>query len=205
MSNILQAEVSIKGVRPLIWHAFGPEALPLEKQEKTGVAGNDPSEWARTVLMTSDRSLYVRSSYVFGSVRDGARHTKRGKGSIQSYVACTLQIGQEVLFVKRDGDILKCPEAPIDDPTLSVYLDICGVRNPSTKARNVRYRIAASAGWEIDFTTIWDKTIVSRGEMEAVVIDAGRLCGLGDGRSIGNGRFDVIRFEVSEVSIKKAA
>jgi len=39
MSNILQAKVRIKGTRPLFWHKFGPDALPLEKQERTGVAG----------------------------------------------------------------------------------------------------------------------------------------------------------------------
>jgi hypothetical protein len=30
--------------------------------------------------------------------------------------------------------------------------------------------------------------------MEAVAHDAGRLCGIGDGRSIGYGRFEVTRF-----------
>lgn len=44
MGNILNATVSIKGIRPLLWHAFGPDAIPLEKREKTGVAGNDPEE-----------------------------------------------------------------------------------------------------------------------------------------------------------------
>jgi hypothetical protein len=32
---------------------------------------------------------------------------------------------------------------------------------------------------------LFDKTIVSRSEMEAVVIDAGKLVGLADGRSLG--------------------
>jgi len=49
-----------------------------------------------------------------------------------------------------------------------------------------------------EFTLLWDKTIVSRGEMEAIVIDTGKLVGLGNGRSIGFGRFDVIAFDVSE-------
>jgi len=38
------AEVSIEGLRPLLFHVFGPEALPLEKQERTDVTGNDPEE-----------------------------------------------------------------------------------------------------------------------------------------------------------------
>jgi CRISPR/Cas system endoribonuclease Cas6 (RAMP superfamily) len=62
----------------------------------------------------------------------------------------------------------------------------------------VRYRIAAATGWGCDFKLTWDKTVVSRGEMEAAVIDAGRLCGIGDGRSVGFGRFEVTNFEVAE-------
>jgi len=41
------AKVSVVGTRPMLFHKFGPEALPLEKQEKVGVAGNDPSEWRK--------------------------------------------------------------------------------------------------------------------------------------------------------------
>jgi hypothetical protein len=70
------------------------------------------------------------------------------------------------------------------------------VRNPSTKARNVRYRIAAAPGWSLGFTIQWDRTIVSRSEIESVCTDAGALVGLGDGRSIGFGRFVVESFVV---------
>lgn len=34
MSNILTAQVQIRGTRAIIQHKFGPDALPLEKQEK---------------------------------------------------------------------------------------------------------------------------------------------------------------------------
>lgn len=195
--NILTAQVVIKGVRPIFWHRFGPEALPLEKQERTGVAGNDPEEWKRTVTATADGQLYVDSSYVFGMMRDAAKHTKKGKGSIQALVAATLQIQETLVMFDR-----KLPAglntAPPTDPAAPVYLDIRGVRNPSTKARNVRYRVAASPGWQCSFTLLWDKTIVERNQMQAVVIDAGKLVGLGNGRSIGMGRFDVVSFEVHE-------
>lgn len=192
MGNILQARVEIVGVRPLLWHHFGPDAIPLEKREKTGVAGNDPEEWRRTVLMTTARQLYIRGTYVFGMMRDGARHTPKKRGTLQPVVASTLQIADDVILVDRF-----VPDEPIPtDPTLPVFLDIQSVKNPATKARNVRYRVAASPGWRLTFGLVWDKTIVSRGEMEAVAIDAGRLVGLGDGRGIGYGRFTVEGFTV---------
>jgi hypothetical protein len=45
MPNLLQAAITIEGTRPLLWNHFGPDTIPLEKQEKSGVAGNDPDEW----------------------------------------------------------------------------------------------------------------------------------------------------------------
>src|SRR5262249_38927174 len=91
------------------------------------------------------------------------------------------------------------PEDPVPtDPEELVYIDIRSVRNPSTKGRNIRYRVAASTGWKTEFNIIWDKTVVSRSEMEAVLHDASNLTGLGDGRNIGFGRFDVECFDVSD-------
>lgn len=196
MSNILTAKITIKGTRPLLWHHFGPDALPLEKQEKTGVAGNDPEEWKRTVLVTKDNQLYIDPSYIFACVRDGAKYTKKGRGSIQSMVCATLQVTDNRVPVDRF-----LPENIADlinETELPVYMDVRSVKNPSTKGRNVRYRVAASPGWTASFNLMWDKTIVSRTEMQAAVIDAGRFSGLGDGRNIGFGRFTVEKFDISE-------
>ena len=52
MSNIIQANLLIRGTRPMLIHHFGADAIPLERRERSGVAGNDPEEWKRTVLMT---------------------------------------------------------------------------------------------------------------------------------------------------------
>ena len=196
-NNIVRARVTIFGMRPLLQHAFGPEALPLEKGEKTGVAGNDPEEWRRTSMTTAEGQLFVRGTYVFGMLRDAAKHTKKGKGSIQPLVSSTLQVIDEKVLLDRwlpkdsDGKLLD----PSKDSSESVYVDVAGVRNPSTRARNVRYRLAASAGWEATFELQWDKTVVPRDQMKAVVTDAGTLVGLGDGRSVGYGRFGVRAFK----------
>jgi hypothetical protein len=203
MSNIVRALVKIKGVRPLLQHRFGPDALPLEKQERTGVAGNDPEEWRKTAMVTKDGQLYLEPTYVFATIRDGAKYTKKGKGSIQTVVAATLQVLDNEILIDRylpgfpNGhafDIAKA-EPPARDKTAPVYLDVMSVRNPSTKGRNVRYRLAASPGWSTSFTILFDKTIVDRNSMQAVLNDAGVLVGIADGRSIGFGRFTVESFE----------
>lgn len=206
MSNIIKAKVKIKGVRPFFQHHFGPDALPLEKQERTGVAGNDPQEWRKTAMITKDGQLYFDGSYVFGAMREGAKYTKKNRSTLQKPVSATLQIGETRILIDRyfpgfpnghNFDINAVNEPPRDEDE-SVYLDVRGVVNPTTRGRNVRYRVATSAGWSAEFTLIFDKTIVSRNEMEAVLIDSGRLVGIGNGRTIGMGRFEVEKFEVIE-------
>lgn len=197
MGNLLTARVTIKGTRPLFWHVFGPDAIPLEKGERTGVAGNDPEEWRKTYTALPDGQLYVDPTYVFATIRDGAKFTKRGRASIQAGVVATLQIIDDCVLVDRwmpaEGD-------PPTDRTAPVYIDVRSVVNPSTKGRNVRYRVAASLGWSMSFELLWDATVVSRGELHAALIDAGRLCGIGNGRKIGMGRFTVEAFEVAELA-----
>lgn len=195
VGNMVRATVSIRGLRPMLWHAFGPDAIPLDgRKERTGVAGNDPEEWKKTVLTTKDGQLYVKPSYVFGMLREAAQYTKKGRGSIMKSVGATLQVTDDKVLVKG----LFLPEELTEDTDSPVYLDVSSVRNPATKARNVRYRVAAKAGWEIDFNILFDRTIVSTGEMQSVCNDAGALVGLADGRSIGFGRFGVVSFTIND-------
>ena len=202
MNNLVKAKITIRGSRPLLQHKFGPKALPLEKGEKTGVAGNDPEEWRKTSMVAANGQLYVPGTYVFGMLRDAAKHTRKGKGSIQSLVAATLQVQDEQILLNR----FMPKDGPTNDPTEEVYIHVSGVRNPTTRARNVRYRLATAPGWIAEWTVAWDKTIVSREQMRSVLNDAGLLVGLGDGRSIGYGRFDVERFEeITDAKEKTAA
>jgi len=187
MRNILIAQATITGERPLLWHAFTPDAIPLTKRERAGVAGNDPTEWRRTVLTTAEGQLYLRSAAIFSCLREAARYTKQGRGSLQPLLAATLLVLDRRILL--DG--LTLPDPPPTDEEARVYLDIQSVRNPTTRGRNVRYRVAAAPGWRATFRVSFDKTVVSREQFHAILLDASRLVGLGDGRSIGNGRFTV--------------
>lgn len=195
MSEMMTATVSIEGTRIMLWNAFNPSVIPPKKREaKGGAAGNDPDEWKRSVLVTDQGQLYVTTLYVFGCLRDGARYTKTGRYSLQPRVVATLQVLDECILTNRF-----LPQGLTNlttDPEELVHLDIRGVKNPSTRGRNVRYRVATLAGWQMTFHLLWNVTIVSREQMEAVIIDAGNFCGLGDGRALGFGRFRLTHFEV---------
>jgi len=206
-NNIVTAKVKIRGVRPLMWHVFGPDALPLEKQEKTGVAGNDPEEWRKTYTATKTGQLYMPGTYAFATIIDGAKYTKKGKGSIQKLVAATLQIIEDKLLVNRKipVDMGDNPEKYYNADGEPVYIDIRGVRNPSTRSRNIRYRVTASPGRETEFTVMFDKTIVSRVEIQACLRDAGVLSGIADGRAMGMGRFEVVSYQELDDAKEKTA
>lgn len=195
-NNQLIAHVKIQGIRPLLWNHLQPSESFGKRQERSGTAGNDPTEWQRNVLMTESRQLYLLSSHIFACLRDAARHTKRGRSNLMSEVASSLQILERRVLVNRF-----VPEEPIkasEEIDEAVYIFMSVVKNITTRGRNIRYRVAASPGWQCEFRLLWDKTIISRREMEAVAIDAGKLVGLADGRSIGYGRFEILQFSIQE-------
>ena len=184
------AKVKIEGVKPLFIHQFTTETLSLERKERTGVAGNDPEEWKRTHTVDENNQLYIDSSYIFGCMREASKHTKSGRGSIQPKLSATLQVLTNRIYFNR-----YMPDNITQDEHEPVYLDVRSVRNPNTKGRNVRYRVALSPGWQTEFEIIWDNTLVATHQIEAILHDAGMLVGLADGRSIGFGRFEVVSFE----------
>ena len=206
MSNMITATVKIKGTRPLFQHRFGPDALPLEKGEKTGVAGNDPEEWRKTCMVTKDGQLFINGPYIFGAMREAAKYTKKGRATLVRPVQATLQVLTDRVLIDRfwpeypNGDKFDAAKVKAlgTDPDEPVYMDIRGVVNPSTRGRNIRYRIATSPGWHTEFQMTWDKTLINRDEMHAIMIDAGMLVGVGNGRAIGMGRFEVEAFDVAD-------
>ena len=207
MGNIITARLCIEGIRPLLIHRFGSHSIPLEKQERSGVAGNDPEEWRDTYLATESGQLYLPPTYPFACLKEGAAYTKRGKGNLRKPVASSLQVLDPIILIE-DRYMPSKPQfieqGQIVESLPPVYVDVSGVKNPGSNGRQIRYRVAIAPGWQCEINLQWDKTVVSRGEMEAVCLDAGKLVGLGDGRSIGFGRFQVLSFEVDAVQSTEA-
>ncbi|PIS00536.1 MAG: hypothetical protein COT84_06965 [Chlamydiae bacterium CG10_big_fil_rev_8_21_14_0_10_35_9] len=193
MSTLKQATIDLEGTRNLLINAFFVSALSKDKKEKTGSAGNDPEEWKRTIhIKEEDNQLFLPGTYFFSSFCHGAKYIKFGRGSIQPKVASTLQVvDEEVLldrFIPQDWQLSQDSKKP-------VFLDIRGVKNPSTRGKNARYRVALRKDWKCSLSIYWDSSIVSVNEMHSAIIHAGSFVGLGDGRTIGFGRFKVSKFE----------
>lgn len=198
--TILKANITLTGKRSILFNHFSRDSIPLEKRELTGKPGNDPEEWKRSILMTKERQLYVEGSYIFGCLRAGGKEVKVGRASMQAKIASTLLVLDEIILLDR---FVPLEEDLTEDKDQPVYLDVRSVSNPNTKGRNIRYRIAAAPGWRISFQIEWENTIVSTELMQSAVMNAGSYVGLGDGRNIGFGRFDIESFEIEEAKAQK--
>jgi hypothetical protein len=79
------------------------------------------------------------------------------------------------------------------------------VINPGTRGRNLRYRLALNTGWVATFSIMWDQSIIAPSIMQTICNDAGAFSGVGDGRSIGFGRFKVVKFKELKNATKKTS
>lgn len=204
--NIVYFGVGIEGTRPLLQHKFGPDALPLKPREKSGVAGNDPEEWRRTTMVNKEGRFYLQNTYLFAAIREGGRYIKLGRRNLMLPIAATLQIVEDPVYITNyywpgygpDSEAPPLDLRTVDplptDSTKVAYIDVRGVRNPTTRNRNIRYRTALNSGWQVHFTIKFDKSIVSREQIHSALWHAGELVGVGNGRAIGMGRFKIIDF-----------
>lgn len=190
---LIQAEVEITGVKAILFNNFHNDSIPLVKQEKNGVAGNNPDEWKKTFLITPERQLYLKPDYIFSCLRAGAKHTKNGRGSMEPILSASLQVLTEKILLNR---FVPNYENITTDDSNDVYIDVRPVTRRGVK--NIRYRLASATGWKTNFKILWENTLINRQQMQAICIDAGAFAGLGDGRKIGFGRFEITRFQVTE-------
>lgn len=188
----IYAKIKIKGTKPLLICTFPIDSLSPSKS-KSGSTGRNRSEWKTTVLMTADRNMYVMGCYIVNSIKNGGKTIKVGRGSISKRVQSCLECMDDRILI--DGRFVPEEKDLTEDTTQPVYLDVRSVVNPMTKGRNVRYRIAASAGWTLSTVISWDDTVASREQIRQCLENAGNFEGIGDGRAIGFGRYSVVSYE----------
>ena len=195
-----QISVKVIGNRPLFFHAFKIEQISSLTKHKSGSAGNDPEEWKNTVHEKNNQ-LYLPGSYWGSCLKEAAKYTKAGRGTIQkSFISCCLILDEITLIDKFLPDDWRnlSSEQMEKDSSKPVYLDIRGVMNPNSKGRNVRYRIACAPGWKTEFSLQFDDTVISPAQVKKVVADSGKMVGIGDARVLGYGRFDIEEYIIEK-------
>lgn len=126
-------------------------------------------------------------------MREGGKYTKDGRrGTLKAKIAAALQVEDERVEFQGDQYCINGEDPPVNDESVPVFIDKRPVKNPATKGLNMRYRVAVNKCARATFTVAYDDSVLSKNEIEAVLKDSGTLVGIGDGRSIGKGRFKVI-------------
>ncbi len=190
---IEKVKATVKMTREYLWHNPSDDILDGGRKAKTGTAGNDPEEWKKSFTATKEGQLYVKPEQIFGCMREAGKHTKQGRGTMKNTIAATLQVDEDrILLDKNVGNL---DDIPINDFEAGLYVDKRPVKNPATKGLNMRYRLAVPKGTELTFHMVYDNTLLNSGMVESILRDAGSLVGIGDGRAIGKGRFEVTSFE----------
>ncbi|MEK3992770.1 MULTISPECIES: hypothetical protein [Robertmurraya] len=190
--TILTAKVTIRGVRPLLFNKFTVDSIPLKRTSRSGVPGNNPEEWKNSFSITDEGQLYLDPSYIFSCLRAGGKFIPKSRGTIESDVAATLQVLSEKILLNRY--IPSNIEDISTDGDAETYIDVRPVTRRGVK--NIRYRLATNKGWETEFLVSWDGSLINPDLIHSVCIEAGNFAGLGDGRKIGFGRFEVMSFSV---------
>lgn len=188
----LSSRIKIRGTRPLLYNNMRLDAISPVRTERSGVPGNNPDEWKTTFLATSNGQLYLKPDYLFSSIRAGAKHTRKGLGTLEPMVSATLQIVDDIILLNRQIPI----DDIDDDPMKAVYIDVRPVTR--NKVKNIRYRLAVGQGWEAEFQIAWESTLISREQMISICNDAGLFAGVGDGRKLGYGRYEICSFIIEE-------
>ena len=188
-----KSEISITGTKPLLINTFPIDTLSTSKA-KSGTTGNDSDSWKKTALFDANRQLYIFPSYIVASITAGGKQIKVGKSSLSKKIGATLECMDAQILINRF--LPEDSEICVMKPTEPVYIDVRSVVNPATKGRNLRYRVAASPGWELTTIIAWDNRAASKEDMKQCVENAGLFEGIGDGRKIGFGRFVLKSFKM---------
>jgi hypothetical protein len=170
-----KVEVTIKGISPLMMHAF-----PLHQPE--GMDKMTPEELAEIAAYRDCDSgeLYIPGVAIQRCLVQAATYSKgKGRASLQKNVAACVIVSPEkcLLGIK------------------SYYIDARGVVIPATKGRVIRYRPRLE-NWIVKFDLEYDPVLMSMNEIRRVVDDGGFRVGLLEYRPEKKGPFG--RFMVTE-------
>lgn len=191
-----QVKMTWKGIRPLLMHS-DRLADPLDPSTKalraltnrTAKKDMDVEEYAEKVGRVEfegglyfDNKLgpYIPGNTIRAVMREAGKLTKHGK-SIERGLQPPDDIALNYTGPRSIKGLWEAPDrAFVDRRSIGVM-----------GKRVIRTRPRFNSPWSIVVELEFDETILGMDQIRAIAINAGRFCGIGDGRSIGFGRFTV--------------
>lgn len=178
---ILTIKVKILGLTPLLVNRFHEEAAAeatsgthSRKEKPT------PEEDAKMRLYTNEQGPYIPSEWLRQSIIGAASRHKIGRRAATTDVAAAVYL------------------SPFEIPLAGEWhIDSRAIVIPATKGRLLRYRPMFDE-WGAEFNIQIDTDLVSERLIKDILVDSGRLVGIGDFRPARKGpygRFQVLSWE----------
>lgn len=187
-----QIEVRIKGTCPMLMHS-DRTANPLdyyakELKKRTSKRQKTEDDHAEISRIEFEAGLYYRDGYYMPAANleavmiASAKHNKKGV------------LIKQAMLIPEDGTF-EFPDQSLTPEKLfkkDQYVDMRTVK--VQQAKNIRTRPIFNE-WECKFTVYLDPNKMEGEDFKAIVVNAGRYCGLGDYRP-RYGRFELVTFKI---------
>lgn len=194
--------VTIKGVKPLLHHAFTSnqlDSMAEQAKQRTG-AENYAYEWLPTMHIVAENgtnylcqpAIHIESAMLkaAGAYKIPGRRGKTWKDPIQAYV----RVSPDDILHLREGDPRAAPGPDLlENPRDGLSVFIARVR--VQRAAVARSRLMLDPGWELSFQIDVNDTQLNAGVLETILSEAGRAVGISDWRP-RYGLFQITEFDV---------
>lgn len=193
-----QINVRVRGVSPILQHAFTPAILDgLRQAAGKKTAKQDYSyEWMDTMYAHSDGYLYQPASHIEGAlVKAAARFKMERSRTYKDVMRAYVYAQPNEIPLLWHGECIPTPdESLLVEPTDALKVNI--MRVVVQRAAVARARLEVSEGWELAFRLDVIEDILQAKAIQQILEEAGRAVGIGDYRP-RYGRFEVVRFDVA--------
>lgn len=189
--------VSIEGISPMLHHSAAAVGMEITKKKKGGIAiEGDPNEWKTSIYFDEEAGVFLPALNVEACFIQAAKQFKiTGRQTASAYFKSGVFCETDKLPFYVSGKQIKKIEEIGENPDTSILR--LGVKNPSTRARNTRYR-AQFYNWSSQFNLIVAADDYITADLLKEVIEyAGSYIGLGDFRP-RFGRFKVTSIKAQE-------
>lgn len=184
--NIQLAHVKIKGVTPIIFHAFSEKAkrMILEKQQKKAPKAKEIRDPKAEYLA----SFYYNADHKIALPAQNIKQSMVSAGRVINGV--TMALLKQVIFVVGDADGM----IPVEFTDNVMREDTVTIGMGST---DLRYR-GELRGWRCEFDIRWNGDVMSIEQVLNLLQTAGFSCGLGEWRPERGGTFGQFELDMED-------
>jgi hypothetical protein len=188
MGECWMARITVEGTRDLLMHRYSHESVEAKKKEKKNSEAKKTDDVDSYVYRVSnkDHRIGMPGTWLHGALIKAGRSQQDPRSPRK--MACDLM---------AEGIIINTLVAPFEpDVTEADYLDTQRVVVNRGSAVP-RTRPAMNPGWRATLElAVLLPEYITRSFLQEMLAYAGRICGVGDYRKGGYGRFAIVSFDV---------